>query len=33
MLMKVGQVTGDEKYDAFISNIIIIWSSSSIGIV
>ena len=33
MLTRVGQVTGEEKYDVFMSNIIIIWSSNSVGTV
>ena len=33
MLIRVGQVTGEEKYDVLMSNIFIIWFNSSEGIV
>ena len=33
MLTGIGQVTGEEKYEVFISNVVMIWSSSSVGIV
>jgi hypothetical protein len=31
--MRVEQVTGEEKYDVLILNIVIIWSSIFVGIV